>query len=968
MHNKHYPQIDSRREKDIQEEINALAKSYVPEWKFDTENPDFGSALAMVYAKQTADNVQLFNHVFRKYQIEFVNMFGLSRNCVKPAQSVVVVDLDSDHIKGIPIPKHTKLLSDPVEEDTITFETQNEMYVTSNRISDFICVHEKTGQVFEQESPPFFVFDENTEKSYMNELYLYHEFFLDEDVFAIKFIGVDAIDKNIKFTYLSEEGYVPFEEVKYKDCYVILKTGQKPVKTTYQEKEMQVIRFEKTDVVRFDEHVSSIECIMKGKESPLEFFSDGMVDKDVEDVEPFGQDLMEYKNCYLGHDQYFSKKGAEITIRFELSFEEKKYVLALEEENLKIVKRKNRYANYYSTADVWIQEISIEYFNGRGWKAVPELRGFKQLFAQENNGIYELRFLAPSDWEADGIVGEYKRCLRIQAVKVENSFQKPSMHHYPLLKNIRVEYNYHQRNLKPEAVKRVSGKEETLLTFTDEKKTCIFQAFPYENNAMYIGFSKPLKEGPISMFWNLEENGEERKEEVDVVYEYSTIMGFRSLKILDETQELQYAGITRFYPPVDMKQYEVFGKMRYWIRVIDKKNSFSEKQYQLPYLKELFLNAVEVRNVDTLEMLDYYIDEIKPNMTYSFTGGDILKADVWVNEVEQLTKVEMQVMLEESPKSVIVEYDFNNEIENFYVKWKEVDNFFLCQKYERVYMLDRLNKRLIFGDGIHVRIPQNLTSVGFKVQLQSSAGILGNVRKHKINTFKNNMMFLDGVYNPLPAYGGSEFEKQDKALERGIGILNSRNHLVTERDFCREILNYSDGIEQVACVNGEMSDQQEIFLVVLMKDYLNQNYSFRRMKEQLYPLIMSRCTMAIQEGNLKIMEPIFVTLAVEVWLQVEDEHRLFSKQTKIIERLESYINPLRTEKGEGWQIGVLPTESQIQVMIRSVLHQEKIKYMSITAEYTDTDGAHTLDLKDLSKTPFMIGKNGTHRVYTYNEN
>lgn len=970
MYNKKYPQIDERKEEDIRKEINELAKSYAPEWKFDTENPDIGSAIAMVFAKQTADNVKLFNDIFNKYQIEFVNMFGLSTNRVKPAQAVVVVEFDSEHMDGVPVQTGTKLLANVESEDkSLTFETTDGMYVTSNQIADYVCVHEKTGQIYTKEEPPFCAFDENECKTYKNELYLYHEFFLDERFLAIKFVNSSIQFDDVEYTYLTEEGFVAFETVRYKENVVVLVGSKEPVTELYHDKEMQVVRIIKKDVVRNDESVTDIEVLMQGVLEPLEFMSDGITDMDVNESAIFGDELMVYKNCYISHDKYFRKKNAEITISFKLDFEEKKYVLMQEAENLKIVKRKNKYTSTYPVTDVVIQDISIEYFNGIGWKAIPELRKYKKIFSDvENKGEYKIQFIAPDDWEPDGVVGEFKRCIRIQTLKVENSFLRPCIHYYPMLTDVQLSYNYQKKAFKPGVVRRVNGNQETQLMFNkvEEESIPVFKAFPYSENALYLGFKNPLDKGPISMFWNIQPRSKDNQ--IELEYEYSSSIGFRTLKMSDETNMLNRSGIMRFFPPIDMKKSTVFDKERYWIRIVDKNNQYSDKNVELPHINQLFLNAVEVKNVDTQNIMDYYIDEVTPNMSFALSVEGILKVDVWVNEIDQLSKIEMANLLETQSDKVIVEYDLNHEIDNFYVLWEEVDNFYLCERNDRVYILDRWNSKLLFGDGMRVRIPHNTSSVGFKVQVQSSEGRLGNVPVKAITDFKHSMMFLDKIYNPMPAYGGGDFETQEKALQRGIGVLSSGNHLITERDYCRAVSDFSDEIDRVSCVSGyDITHKHKgcISLVILMKDYKNQNYAFRQLQEKLHKHLMKSCSMTMRPEKLKIVEPILVEISVEVWLQVETERHLFDKQNQIIQRLKTYIEPTRTTIDAGWEIGILPTESQIRVMVHSVLHKEKVKFISIIASYTDYNGYHEVNLKDIQKNAFMIGINGTHKVHTH---
>ena len=46
---------------DIENRIEELANSYVPEWKFDRTDPDVGSVIAQVFAKQTEENIKLMS-------------------------------------------------------------------------------------------------------------------------------------------------------------------------------------------------------------------------------------------------------------------------------------------------------------------------------------------------------------------------------------------------------------------------------------------------------------------------------------------------------------------------------------------------------------------------------------------------------------------------------------------------------------------------------------------------------------------------------------------------------------------------------------------------------------------------------------------------------------------------------------------------------------------------------------------
>ena len=91
--------IDNRTVSDIEEKIERLAKSYVPEWHFDRQDPDIGSAIARLFAVQMKENIDLENRMLERYHAEFINMLDLSLKPAKPAGSMVKFDLIDDALE-----------------------------------------------------------------------------------------------------------------------------------------------------------------------------------------------------------------------------------------------------------------------------------------------------------------------------------------------------------------------------------------------------------------------------------------------------------------------------------------------------------------------------------------------------------------------------------------------------------------------------------------------------------------------------------------------------------------------------------------------------------------------------------------------------------------------------------------------------------------------------------------------------
>jgi hypothetical protein len=73
---------------DIENRIEELAKSYVPEWKFDRRNPDAGSVIAQIFARQTEENNRLMSQMPERYHIEFVNMIDATLRSAQPSASM----------------------------------------------------------------------------------------------------------------------------------------------------------------------------------------------------------------------------------------------------------------------------------------------------------------------------------------------------------------------------------------------------------------------------------------------------------------------------------------------------------------------------------------------------------------------------------------------------------------------------------------------------------------------------------------------------------------------------------------------------------------------------------------------------------------------------------------------------------------------------------------------------------------
>lgn len=993
-------QIDKRTAQDIRDKITALAGSYVPEWHFDQEQPDIGSTLSLLFADQMEYNIERYNQVLGNYHTEFVNMLDISLLPAKPAHATVLLGLVQDTIMGTEVPKGTKLLAETDgESEGVVFETQHNLYVTNAHLTGAFMVDGREGnivpllgkfsipktvadeegadlQVSLERLLPFTLFGEDRGVE-RNLLLFYHTsvFDVEENSLYVRISGnqqlvSDITAKKFYFQYYTENGFLTFDRAE------LLPDGQtfrlyldQPCrKVELDGKEYSLLVLQAVEPIRRNYTADSIRFSSHGEKKPAEFAGNGVTDYDVNSFDPFGDTLSLYQECYIGHDSYFSKAGAVVRMTFDVSYQEHLIQIsaASEQDDLKIIKRKPKVIFSDTPSDTCAEEISIEYFNGIGWKKLVCRQECRELFAQQKKGQYEISFICPSDWQPS-VAGAYMgRCIRIQLLKADNCYMRPCRHHYPHITGLGVAFSYEGTYVDPERLMSIAGTKRHDLT--KSFKTGSFTAFHtglYNEDALYLGFRSRMMSGPVSLLFLLEDA--ERYEGLDFRLEYSAEGGFKPMKWLDYTDGLSHTGIILFMPPADMRRVVLEGQPLFWIRLCRRKRAEETDSRQLlPRVKDIRLNAVMVSNVETRQEEDYYIEEVGIDMEFPLGVNNILNADVWVNETGQHSRAAMQELLQDPSLKVRAEYDIRGEISAIYVKWKEADCLDgSCG--ERCYMIDRMSNKIIFGDGIHVDIPRVLDDVAFKVTLHCCDGQRGNVRAGQINSMNSNLLFIDSVFNPVRAYGGSNMETFENALERGANILRSRRRLVSVSDYIREIKAYSDNIADVRCVTGRTVDgkidENAVSFVILLKDYIHGSYSFHNIAGELKQHLMKSCELSISEEDLHIVEPVFVNISVDVWAESVYMDDSFAVQGIMQAQLLDYLNPVRKGNGTGWEIGVLPKKSQLFMKLSVLKSRAIVKKMVVTATYSDESGYHEMDLEDVKATPFMVCRSGEHHVH-----
>ena len=1013
--------INNRSLADIEDRIEDLASGYVPEWHFDRKDPDIGSAIARLFALQMKENIDLENRMLDRYHAEFINMLDLSLKPAKPAGSMVKFDLIENTISGTHIRKGTRLVTGEGADvsNQVIFETDREIYVTNSRIVDAFMTDredatfvpllgdyppvrlidgveetdeeeqetedsgEEAGDIRSGDVPgpirsirPFVLFSESGNIA-RSALVLYHEslFDIEDEPIFIRLSGNKELMEDIAagkytFSYYAKKGYESFDRIR------ILEDGETLELIKHKEnrhlkigdRSYAVIIMESVGTVMDEKEITGIGLSSSGKERDAEFVSDGTVDMEVQSFAPFTDTLSLYNECYIGHDLYFKEAGSKITVNFEIIFRERGLYLTKQEEeaNLKIIKKKPKVVPSDIPADAFVDEIGLEYFNGQGWKKLKTEQDITGIFADGQKGECTLGFICPKDWEPTQAGAYTGKTIRMRLLRSDNCFLRPAIHHYPVIKNLKISFTYEGHFVNPSKLCRISGTQKKDITekLKTGKPFTAMSKGVYSEDALYLGFNERMESGPISMYFELDDVL--NMNSLRCAYEYSSGEGFRRMRVVDNTKDFSRSGTVVFMPPSDMQEKTLEGKKRFWIRIRrEHAQGQDESVLFLPRIHRILMNVVNVSNIITGSEENYYISEAVPGQRFTLPGGNILDADVWVNERDVITRDETDRMLLENAEDIRVETDRLGNTSAVYVRWHETDSF-LNVADRRSYMIDRLTSELIFSDGIKADIPRVTDDISVKVRVRASDGEAGNVDVYSINQTARTELYIDRIYNPVRAYGGSNMETTSEALRRGANLLYGRGRLVSTSDYIFTILAFSKSIDKAACIPGETVDgggsPADISFVLLMRDFMEGSFSFHRIAAPLKNHLIESASMTISPEHVFIVEPVFVTVTVRVWAEVRSMDDSFETQSLIIRTLNEYLDPVSNEENEGWDIGVIPKKSQIMMRLGSLRSHAVIKNMSIIAAYVDKDGEHEMDIADLNVNPFMVVRSGEHKV------
>ncbi|GAX37254.1 baseplate J/gp47 family protein [Nodularia sp. NIES-3585] len=463
-----------------------------------------------------------------------------------------------------------------------------------------------------------------------------------------------------------------------------------------------------------------------------------------------------------------------------------------------------------------------------------------------------------------------------------------------------------------------------------------------------------------------------------LVWEYSSPLGWQPLGVNDQTQAFSQPGLIQFIAPADFNQGENFGKQLYWLRVRWLAGNFRVK----PRLRRLLTNTIWAIQAISLKKEVLGSSNYESNQVFIANNIPILMG-------QQLEVEEGQIPNQLESERIKVIRDDLGEIEEVWTLWQEVPDFYGSRESDRHYILDRQTGEIRFGNGQTGMIPPRGRNNIRLTFYRTGGGEQGNVTSQTISQLKTTVPYIDQVINLEAAAGGSPQESLDRLKERVPKQLRHRDRAVTIDDIADLAYAASTDVARVKVVTPDLltpnfsalnenfwldpnnpdvsfNDEREntifadinrragqVKLIILPQSSDRQPVPSLALLKQVETYIRSRChaTMDLVVTAPKWQEVTVTATISPISLEAADVVR-----NKVRQYLEAFLHPLTGGRGEGWQFGRSPEKSDFYAIIQSIsgvdyvdsleiLPATELNLSSLSADTLIYSGNHTINIK-----------------------
>lgn len=993
------PKFDNREFDDLMNEVKHLSKSYTPEWNFDETSSDFGVVFAKVFCHMMESTISMYNKTVYNYYLTFLNMLGTKLRSAAPASGMVVVKV-TPGTEGAYIDKGTALFAEADTEDgTVNYETVDALSAIDTSIkgvyftepkSDFIgCAYKEKEDSSNQGIGPFRIFDSlYHENLQSHEVYFYDDvvfdmsntdlIFLFNNNLSAKFQKllpeIFSDSNNVTWQYYDGKKWVSIESVEKVENGVRIKFKDKTKTTSVMDETFRFIRCIFNRIPEGGIPLTSVGY--KSISSPLSpnflFADDTELSKS--DFFPFGEQYTMYNTFSLICDEAFTKKGAMVEVSADIQFVKIKIDAKNPTIKYRSVMTEMDFADL-EPQDIQIEKVLWEYWNGSGWAKLNTEPSGEEFFKinEKNETHRKIRFKCPEDIESMSVGSADGYMIRARISKMRDQFDFYSNYITPYINNVEINYKYEGNGHVVNKIFVRSDMKEHKFDMNNSGMINIMEKTMCDYPAMYLSFTRPLIQGMIRMFVDIEEGIHRFNPSLKWEYLSDDNKGgceWKHIDVMDGTDDFSHSENITLIGKNDFKEIELFGEKGYFLRIVnpDGKYANTENIAGRPVINDIKINAVKVIQKTTNEPQYFSIEQDEEDKLCKLAYQNVSDVGVWIDEFEKVSTKEQERLLSLSQDLVEPEYNEIGELENLWVKWTPVSNLVTCGMNDRVYEVDYPKGEILFGNGKNGKIPPTQYNESIKIKYSVCSGSKGNVDAHKVNDFVDSIVNVDSVDNPSPIMGGVDMETIDNAARRMFGRISGGNRLVSLNDFEESICFNDRNIYKVRCLSHVDEDDNPAIgitsIAVLPREFMQGYEKFQGIKKRIWEFIDQKAPAALSHSSrLRVFEVGYVETSVSVDVVI-DNFNSYQKVYKNMEsRLEKFLNPVYGNfSGQGWNIGDFPRKELIYNYIKTVPNVKWIKGINIFTKFITPEGKKEIDFEEVKKLHFVVPVYGTPEI------
>lgn len=963
-----HPTLDPRDQDAVRRQVARLARSYTPEWRYESPEDDPGAALAELFVTMFHQTVDRMNAVPGRLYTEFLNQIGFQEPGPVPASGTMEFIPNDGEEEPVPVPRGTAVFTPDEAGENIVYETERAIEATAARLEDVYYVDPEEDQIRRLDlSQPLRLFTGGTGEELQR-----HRFTLGQSqVLRLDGPCRIAVEPREQVRYLEEESAarlagegltwtfrhggadIPFDAVRAEHGRVLLeKRSHLALEPLDEGGEIAIsCQGRPAAELKLDQILLTSEPLEPCGAQSL-FFGDLPIDS-AEGGYCFGRRPAPYGLFYLRSDSALSKAGARASLRLEI-------VPIVEEPAAQppqyrygeaIIDKQG--AVEVKPDDVWISGVTWEYFNGQGWRQLA-VTGDKNPFSCKRDGALNVVFQVPEDLEPTDVNAETGWYIRARITEVENAFSLCQRWILPFVKGAGFSWQYAEGVRAHTVTAENNGARRTVEDAERIGRLELAVLRPMEPGfqAMYLRFDRSPHAMPLSLRFQMA--GRARMEDA-LLWEWWDGSRFQPVRCVDGTENLLHSGEVFLYLSQPLPRAELLGQEGCWLRV----SRTSRRPGPAPTASAILRNTVTA--VQRQREPEQYFDTAayEAGKTVAVLARPVQDCQVWVDEMTGLSAEAASSMAQADPENVSLERNGHDPV-RCWVRWRQIPDLALAGPEDRCYTLDPYQGLIRFGDGRQGRVPP-MGDHNIRVIYASGGGTRGNVPAGRVSALLGGLPRIAAVTNRTPMSGGTGRPDWEEIEARGNRRLRTRGRAAGRRDYEDLVKEAFPQVRHVRCFAGRDGRGAEApgHVTVVLAGFGEAEAGMAQLCREVYRFLSQRCSCCLAvEDRLHVCPATVLTVNTSVTVETERPDQAADTQREIARRLEELIRTTWRGRPIGEQIRV----DEVWSTVRAVPNVRAVRQILTEGAYDREGHAHLVPLDGDAAFPYGVAESGTHLV------